>query len=398
MFNPNLKTRLVIDDQEYIFSPHPVVPTLVWGQEGRHAIVYRMEPADDRTRRPLDRANGSAYALKVFRPAFRHAGLLESAEALSWAHELPGMRVCDQRVLTQESHPDLIAQHEDLDFAMVMPWIQGQTWFDFIQTKSRTTLDQSRALAESLAWVLYALELNQLAHCDLSSGNVIIDPELNQVHLVDVEDLYSPWLTPPPMVPAGTPGYQHREVGKTGQWGPSADRFAGAVLLAEMLGWAHPDIRQQAYSESFFAPDEMQQESNRYATLQDILRIYDPGLSEAFEAAWRSGALEECPPLETWYDLMDILPREPVAEWAPIVPEDFEGEIPVPEDVAVPVRPQPVPPPEPEERRGCRFWKRRQPGSRKGCRALTLLGGVIGLVCCYAAALAVEWSMLKDIF
>lgn len=390
MFNPTLDTRLVIDGTEYTFSPHPVVPTLVWGQEGRHAIVYRIEAGNGR-RRPLDRPNGNAYALKVFRPAFRHPGLLASAEALSWAHELPGMRVCDQQVITQKTHPDLIAHHEDLDYAMLMPWIEGQTWFDYLQKRERVSLDQSRALAENMAWVLYALELNHLAHCDLSSGNVIVEPSREGIHLVDVEDLYSPWLAPPPLVPAGTPGYQHEEAAADGQWRPTGDRFAGAVLLAEMLGWAHPDVRKATYGESYFAPEELQRETERYDILIDVLRAYDPGFAETFEAVWRSESLEKCPPLGTWYDLLDALPRSPVASWAALDPDDLDEDTPPPPDIALPVEVVS----EPADAGTSRSGSLR---GRRGCRVAAVAIGVIGILLCYAAFLAFEWSLLKDLF
>jgi len=324
MFNPTLDTRLVIDDTEYRFSPHPVVPTIVWGQEGRHAIVYRMQN------------NGDAYALKVFRPAFQHSGLIEAAGALAYYQELPGMRVCRQMVLTQETHAGLIRQHPDLNYAMLMPWIDGQTWFDYLQKRERLTLDQSRDLTESIAWVLYALEVNQIAHCDLSSGNVIVDPSLEQIYLIDVEDLYSPWLEPPPFVPAGTMGYAHRSVRNEGQWSPLGDRFSGAVLMAEMLGWANPEVRTHAWGESYFDPAEVQQHTERHEILRDTLRIFDPGFAETFEQAWRSRTLEECPPLKSWYDLLDALPREPVTEWAPIDPRQFDLDTPVPRNIGLP--------------------------------------------------------------
>ncbi len=394
MFNPTLKTRLTIDGQEYGFSPHPVVPTLVWGQEGRHAIVYRMQAVD------YDgQMRGPGYALKVFRPVFRHPGLIESARALGWAHELPGMQVCDQQVITAETHPDLVAQVEDLDFAMVMPWIDGETWFDLLQTRKRVSPDQSRALAENMAWVLYALELNHLAHCDLSAGNVIVDPGMDSIHLVDVEDLYSPWLTPPPMVPAGTPGYQHQEVSKNGQWSPTGDRFAGAVLMAEMLGWAHHDVREHAFGESYFAPEELQRDSERYRILRDVLRVYNPGFAETFEAAWRSHKLEDCPPLKTWYDLLDSLPREPVASWAPINPKEFGGETPRPANIAVPAAPaQPDLAQGGPQRSGAKPRRGRIKLSRRGCRLTAIVLGVIGILCCYAIVLAVQWSSLQNFF
>lgn len=383
MFNPTLNTRLVIDGQEYTFSPHPVVPSIVWGQEGRHAIVYRLQN------------NGDAYALKVFRPVFRHPGLIESADALWTYHELPGMQVCKQTVILRETHPDLVARYEDLDYAMMMPWVEGYTWFDFLSRRKRLTLDQSRALAESTAWVLYALELNNLAHCDLSSGNVIIDPELDCIHLIDVEDLYSPWLAPPPYVPAGSIGYQHYDVVGTGQWGPLGDRFAGAVLMAEMLGWAHPEIRRKAWGESYFAPEELQQDGERFEILREVLRVYNPGFAEVFEQAWRSRSLDTCPPLKTWYDLLDALPRDPVASWAPINPVEFEEREPKSKpgvsssqtrDPAS--RKMPVP--------GLR--KRAQKGCRWGCRQVAVIILVLSLLACYAAFLAVEWSVLNDVF
>jgi len=386
MFNPTLQTRLVIGGREYRFSPHPVVPSLVWGQEGRHAIVYRLQ------------SNGDAYALKVFRPAFRHDGLLTTAGALWTYRELPGMRVCQQTVITRDTHPELVSQYEDLNYAMLMPWIDGETWFDFLQNRKKVSLEQSRLLAESMAWVLYALELNQLAHCDLSSGNVIVTPDMLQLQLVDVEDLYSPWLIPPPMVPAGSIGYQHREVAQTGQWGPLGDRFAGAVLLAEMLGWAHPQVRKAAWGESFFAPDELQQDSERYKLLRKVLRIYDPGFAEAFEQAWRSRSLEECPPLKTWYDLLDSLPREPVVSWAPINPREFEE--------------AEAGTPKPARSRASASRSAAQKGhtipatqvtvkpgraSRRGCRLSAAITLVLALLCCYAAFVAFEWAILRNI-
>ncbi|MCC6905161.1 MAG: hypothetical protein IT326_04900 [Anaerolineae bacterium] len=74
MFNPTLDTRLTIDGYSYTFAPHPVVPSIPWGQEGRHAIVFRIE------------SHSEAFALKVFRPAFRHEGLIDAANGISLYH------------------------------------------------------------------------------------------------------------------------------------------------------------------------------------------------------------------------------------------------------------------------------------------------------------------------
>lgn len=388
MFNPTFDTRLTVDGHALRFAPHPAVPTIVWGQEGRHATVYRVDN------------NGDAYALKVFRPVFRHDGLIEAASSLWVYNELPGMRVCRQTVIHADTHPELVEHYPDLNYAMLMPWIDGQTWFDYLSDRDRLTPDQCRAITESMAWVLYALELNNLAHCDLSSGNVIVDPDLAQVHLIDVEDLYSPWLDVPPYVPAGSIGYQHRDAAQKGQWGPLGDRFAGAVLMAEMLTWAHPDVRVNAWGESYFAPEELQKDSDRYQLLVDVLKLYDAGFAETFEQAWRSRRLEECPPIKTWYDLLDALPREPVTNWAPINSEDFEiGEPePVPEPASITV---PGVGPESKlsdledrereiQRGGC------AQGCRRGCRSLFMLASILGILACYAALAVVALSYLTE--
>lgn len=363
---------------------------MVWGQEGRHAVVYRLQPE----------LGGMAYALKVFREAFRHDGLLDAADALNLYSDLPGMRVCEQIVLTPERHGRLIDQHEDLNYAMMMPWIEGNTWFDLLQMRKTVSLDQSRALAESMAWVLYALEVNYLAHCDLSSGNVIIDRDFVQVDLIDVEDLYTPWVDPPPFVSIGSVGYQHDSVSQTGQWGPSGDRFAGAVLIAEMLGWAHADIRTAAYGESYFAPEELQQDSERFFLLRNVLRQYNAGFAEAFEQAWRSTSLETCPPLRTWYDLLDQLPREPVREWAPIDLEAFGVDKEVEPDASIatglpgynikPDQPSPATPMRQSrpirQNRPSSLPNRppRQPLWRQGCRSVVFLLALSSFMCCFA--------------
>jgi serine/threonine protein kinase len=388
MFSPKVNSEIVIGGRRYAFAPHPVVPSIPWGQEGRRAIVYR-----------LLAQNGSghrAYALKVFRQVFRHEGLLDAADALRDFAELPGMDVCDQVVLTPHTHPDVIDQYEDLNYAMMMPWIEGETWFDHLNTREVITLDQSRAIAESMAWVLYALEYNHLAHCDLSSGNVIVGTTGVDVQLIDVEDLYSPQLVPPPFVPLGTMGYQHHAVpsASTGQWSPRGDRFAGAVLIAEMLAWAHPDIREAAHGESYFAPEELHEYTERYDLLVDVLTMFHPGFAEAFEQAWRSRSLEECPPIETWYQLFDILPRDPVAEWADLDPDDFpEPEPQVAQQapkVSVRKRPATVSPaapsssPQPKQ-----SWHQRL-GITGGCRAVFVFTLVMMFLSCFGCVMGVQ--------
>ena len=159
------------------------------------------------------------------------------------------------------------------------------------------------------------MEVNQ------SSGGVgpdILLPMLDEhqtdvgqqgVALVDVEQLFGPRLERPELLPGGSPGYAHR-VAPKGLWQSTADRFAGAVLLAEMLGWCDKRIRQAAWGESYFDPAEMQQDSStRYELLVTVLRDqWGGGVARLLEQAWDSATLEECPTFGEWVVSLPIAP------------------------------------------------------------------------------------------
>ena len=116
----------------------------------------------------------------------------------------------------------------------------------------------------------------------------------------DLEDMFSTNLQRPQYVPAGGDGYQHRQ-SRQGLWGANADRFAGAVLLAELLTWYNPKIRELAFGEQFFDPAEMQQTgSKRYRRLVQVLADLSGNAAELFDRAWNSTLLEECPKLWEW--------------------------------------------------------------------------------------------------
>jgi hypothetical protein len=197
------------------------------------------------------------------------------------------------------------------------------------------------------------------------------------------------------MVPSGSAGYQHNSVASVGQWGPLGDRFAGGVLMGEMLAWGHPEVRRTAWGESYFSPDELQHESERYEILVEVLRVYEAGFDSVFEEVWWADSLDSCPPLKTWYDLVDTLPRGPVAEWAPIDASIFLEEVPTPPEVAVgrPKEPAPMSQAAGQE---VASRRRRLPFGGRGCRSTALVLAAVGLICCLAAFLAVELAALQD--
>jgi formylglycine-generating enzyme required for sulfatase activity len=117
---------------------------------------------------------------------------------------------------------------------------------------------------------------------------------------VDVEGMYSPGLPRPEAVPGGSLGYAHpASVG--GVWNPLADRFSGAVLLAEMLSLSSKEMRQQIYGETFFAPEEMQQDCPRFLSLMDHLKTtWGEETAQLFAHAWHSETLSDCDSFGKW--------------------------------------------------------------------------------------------------
>jgi hypothetical protein len=313
-FRPNPNDALAIDGAAYRFTRHPTAPELPYGQSGRRATVYQLAGGD------------ALYALKVFTQNFRSPRVAAAAEVQRPFATLPGLAACARTVLTPERHAELLGRHPDLAYAVLMPWVEGETWHEVVASRRPLSPEQSHALAQSLAHILATMEHQGLAHCALAGPNVMVGGH-GQAALVDLEDMYGPGLAPPEELPAGSPGYAHRTAPQ-GQWGGIADRFAGAVLLAEMLGWCDERVRQASDAGQFFDPGEVQHDGERYRTLlQSIRQRWGGALGDAFARAWHSVVLEDCPSFAEWVQHIAALQavgsapdREQVATQAPPAP------------------------------------------------------------------------------
>jgi tetratricopeptide (TPR) repeat protein len=297
--------QLDIDGTAYRIAEHPAAPGMPYGQEGRQAIVYQLA------------AQSEARALKVFKPRFRVPALSAQAERLGVFANLPGLEVCRRVILTPQRHNALLRDLPDLTYAVLMPWIEGETWQGVILAGRPLTREASGALARTLVSILAALEQRSIAHCDLSASNLIISQPLisglqSSISFVDIEDLYAPGLTQPAALPAGSSGYAHKEtVG--GLWSAVADRFAGAILIAEMLGWCDTRVRQIAWGEQYFDPSEMQSNTERYQLLYAALKEQAGGaLAELFAHAWFSEILDACPAFSDWENALGVSPTEEI--------------------------------------------------------------------------------------
>lgn len=331
-YQPQVNDELLIDGISYRLAEHPAAPGMPYGQEGRTAVVYR-----------LTASSGDKSALKVFKPRCRLPALVGLADKLAPFADLPGLAVCRRAVLTPRRHSALLRQHLDLTYAVLMPWIEGPTWMETMLEKWALTAEQSLAMARSLTEVLEVMEEHSLAHCDLSGPNVLLPGLLSShsqsgesehdgaVVLVDVEQMYSPDLSRPEVLPGGSAGYAHRTAPE-GLWSVDADRFAGAMILAEMLGWCDDQVRNASWGETYFDPGGLQEETERYRRLASVLRgRWGERVSELFERAWRSETVTDCATFGEWL----IAIPETVPTGPSLPPLDLSGGKPDASDNAV---------------------------------------------------------------
>jgi hypothetical protein len=278
--------------------PHPIFSAdmdEVYVVEGGEALIYQLQ----------DLGTGELWALKVFKPLYRGEHVARSVAALAPYAQLPGLLLGNRLCLTEESAPELIGWYPELEYSVLMPWLHGQTWAGLLSDRiasERYTRGAASTLALSTAQVLWELEAHHLAHTDIASGNVICLPN-GSVELLDIENLYMPGTARPRQFSMGSPGYQHRHLDADGYWRQDGDRFAGAILLAEMLSWWDPLVRSLVPegAESFFQPYELQVvDLPRWQAMRDALWEICPPALQVFDEAWASSDLSECPELGTW--------------------------------------------------------------------------------------------------
>lgn len=310
-FRPEVGDQIILD-LPFNFTEHPAAPGLPYGQKGRRGTVYQVEAAADH----------SLHALKVFTDFFQDERNALSAARLASFAGMPGLQACYRKVIIPQRYPDLIRAYPQLLYGVMMPWIHGDTWCDLVNALEPLYADQCLLLARDFVGVLIEMEKRAIAHCDLSGANLLLTLNPIKVNLVDVEEMFSPDLVSPDSrkLPAGTPGYAHATAAG-GLWNRYADRFAGAVLIAEFLGWSSESVRQKSYEYQFFDQKEVQTNSPRFQLLREtIRRLWGRQAADAFSHAWFSQQLEDCPSFSDWMSLLNGLtaaaPPQPAAAQA----------------------------------------------------------------------------------
>ncbi|RED52815.1 hypothetical protein [Cohnella lupini] len=299
-FQPEVSARIMINGKSYQFGEHPHAQGVPYGQEGRQGTVYLLYGENDREKK----------ALKVFRNKFVDPSMVFLTQQLTKHKAMAGLMACERFVVTPQNNAELLAKDPELLYAVVMSWVEGPTWMDVLLNKQRLTRKQSFSAAFALTQALMDMEQRGLAHCDLSAPNVImsmLDDKLwdvkpvDYVQLIDLEQMFSSQLERPEHIPAGSPGYAKQTATQSLMWGAHADRFAGAMLIVEMLGACTDTFMDNAWGESYFAPTEMQSRCNRFDLLMYGIRTnWGDALASLFARAWGSEVLTQCPTFAEW--------------------------------------------------------------------------------------------------
>ncbi|MFC4302831.1 hypothetical protein [Cohnella boryungensis] len=299
-FQPEVGTQLVINGQRFTIGAHPNAPSIPYGQEGRQGTVYLLHTEDRRRKK----------ALKVFRSKFVNPSLVYHTQQIAKFIGVEGLLACDRAIVAPQSNTELLREEPDLLYAVVMAWIEGPTWMDMLLNKQKLTRRQSHSAAYALAQTLAAMEQRGLSHGDLSAPNVMLPMfgekaasvrPVDYVQLIDLEQMYATHLERPEHLPLGSPGYASQRHPLTQMWGAQSDRFAGSVLLMEMLTASSDSFFELAWGESYFAPEDMQKDGERYAGLIEYVRsAWGESVASLFIRVWESGDLSQCPTFGEW--------------------------------------------------------------------------------------------------
>jgi hypothetical protein len=296
VFADDIEQEICIRNRTYKLAEHPSFSGVPFGQEGRQGTVYKL----------IDMEDGTAVALKIFRPAFRQPTFRKSLEALHPLSFIPGLAVTKREVLNPEEDTPLLEQFSDLLYSVMMPWVEGKTWSECKLDETALLQENGFEIAFAFVKVLMNLEQEGISHSDLSGANVFVILDKDEggpvaIELVDIEDIFAQGMVEPEYEIHGESGYTPKFLQEDFLWDKDSSRFAGAILLSEMLGWHSSQVREISASDSYFEPQELQEQCERYQTLHMTLeQSYGIEVASLFARTWNAESMSECPAFGEW--------------------------------------------------------------------------------------------------
>ncbi len=301
-FNPTPNQKIRLFDTDYYVQTHPEAEYMAFVSEGKKANVVQLKDT-----------HGDLYALKKFKKAFRTDEIIGTHKHLTGLQAFPGMKAAKRQVISPDN--PIVEEFYDLEYAVLMPWLKGQTWFDILHKfrlkEFEISKSQAITVCKNFLAIMTKLESAVVAHTDISSGNVMIDFENSDVQLLDLEDIYITGMPQPNKPNIGTIGYQHRSCEK-GQsyWCAEGDRYSAAVLASEILLLSNPDFADLVKESSFFQSNIGDPNiDEKYQHAKNYLRSLSPKFAAKFDLAWRSEKLQHCNPLENLYSVVSEMER-----------------------------------------------------------------------------------------
>jgi hypothetical protein len=299
------QTTLTIREQQYTFVPSTWSPDKVFAdRSGGRATIYKL----------YCQVTDTYHALKVFKPSLTNA--YDSTNFAFLQARLPQMRhfgwVSQRMLLTAHDDAVLIADYPQFANAILMPWFDLLKLDDIrgrILNGSLTiTLQKSQHFAQIIAHALAELEQHEIAHGDIASTNVLFDWTHDKIYIIDIEDMYHAALPRPASIAkgSGTPGYRFDSAYTS--WSPYADRFAGAIIICEVLSLVNPECNEISAEESYFTQDDLNirysEDCDRYRVLYRAVSNQHAQLSQLLHYVWNETSLSNLPSLSTWADTL----------------------------------------------------------------------------------------------
>lgn len=289
-FDPEVGDKITLGGTVYTVEPRTRGSLRAYQQEGGKAIVYKLKHA----------ANGSFWAFKVFSFAYRGEHQASSVKRLEQLRGMQGLHAASQAVIPASDTS--VQEFPEFAWAVMMPWIEGQTWADILDdvAKRMKAYSKQEAISEAtaLARLFTSLELIGHVHCDISCGNVIRIPgSTPQYELIDLEDMRISGESMPKNSTPGTPGYALPGVYTTAVG--AGDRYAAAIVLIEALALGTPHAATLASMEGVFTANrDNEKDRERFNNIIDHVIKWNPQLASLFRQAWNAASLEECPKIE----------------------------------------------------------------------------------------------------